>query len=315
MSDVLALDIGGTNLRTGWVKPDLTVQDFEITSSLEVLEVDDPSAALHNHLQQYMDRTAPGKAPLAVAIGFPATIDAERKVVVSTSNIRSMQNLAIVEYLEHQLGVPVVIDKDVNLLLRCDMRAHDLPTTGVVIGCYVGTGLGNSISIDGQILVGANGVAGELGHLPVAGLDTVCGCGNVGCIETVASGKALAEIVKREFPGEPVTVAFEQHQEHPSIKQFITNLAMAIASEINILDPVAVVLGGGMVNFGYFPRDFLEQEVYRFTRKPLPAQATTFIYSNGGQQAGVVGAGIYAFEQLAQDQLQATIASTTRSSL
>lgn len=315
MSDVLAVDIGGTNLRTGWVTPDLSVRDFEITSSLAVLEVADPSAALRDHLRQFIDRTAPGATPLAASIGFPATIDAQRKVVVSTSNIRSMQNLAIVDYLEAELQVPVVIDKDVNLLLRCDMRAHDLPTDGVVIGCYIGTGLGNAISIDGQLLVGTNGVAGELGHLPVAGLDAVCGCGNTGCIETVASGKALAEIVQREFPGEPVTVAFEQHKDHPAIKQFVTNVAMAIASEINILDPVAVILGGGMVHFDYFPRDFLEQEVYRFTRKPLPAEATTFIYSNGGQQAGVIGAGIYAFERQAHGQLNQTTLSSTRSSL
>ena len=300
MTDVLAVDIGGTNLRTGWVNSaDLQATDFEIRSSLELLEVADPQAALLGHLQDYLARTAAGRQAAAIAIGFPATIDAERKVVLSTSNIRSMQQLPIVDYLEAALDIPVFIDKDVNMLLRYDIRANDLPDAGVVIGCYAGTGFGNAISINGNILTGTHGVAGELGHLPTTSIDRVCGCGNVGCIETVASGKTLAEIVAASFPGESISHVFRDHSQAPEIVEFIRNLAIPIAAEINILDPAAVVVGGGLIYMDYFPRTALEEAVYSFTRKPLPANATKFVYSSGGQHNGVIGAGLYALENLA----------------
>lgn len=299
MTYVLAVDIGGTNLRTGWVSPDLSVSDFELRPSLELLEVADPQAALLGHLRDYLARTAQGRTPDAIGIGFPATIDAERKVILSTSNIRSMQQLPIVDYLEDALGVRVFIDKDVNMLLRYDIAANELPVEGVVIGCYAGTGFGNSISINGRILTGTHGVAGELGHLPTTHIDRRCGCGNIGCIETVASGKTLAEIVTEHFPGESISHVFRDHADSPQIREFIRNLAIPIAAEINILDPAAVVLGGGLIYMDHFPRKALEDAVYEFTRKPLPADVTKFVYSTGGQNNGVIGAGLYAYENLA----------------
>lgn len=298
---VLAVDIGGTHLRTGLVSADLSVSGFELTGSADLLEVEDPSRALLDFIDGYLGRVGTRIVLEAVAVGFPATVSRDRRTVLSTSNIRSMQNLAIADLLETGLGVPAFIDRDVNMLLRHDMRDLAVPQAGVVIGCYVGTGFGNAICIDGRILVGRHGVAGELGHIPVNGLSTVCGCGNRGCIETIASGKAFAELAQTTFPGTPLDAVLVRHADHPMVREFVRNVAVAIATEVNILDPEVVIVGGGVVQARGFPTHVLEADTRELSRKPYPSQGVRFAYSRGGQQAGVRGAGIYAWEGVRGD--------------
>jgi len=282
--EILAVDIGGTNIRVGLVDPDLSLRHMTMEPSVELLEVADPSQSLLEHLKNYLNQYGGevNARPRAVSIGFPATIDKSRRVVLSTSNIRSMQNLAIVDFLEEHLEVPVVIDCDVNMLMRFDIHHHDVGDEGVVIGCYVGTGFGNSISINGRIHLGAHGAAGELGHLPMVGLTRQCGCGNIGCIETVASGLYLREIAQEHFPQTPIGDIFLHHASHPVIQEYLGYLAIPVASEINILDPLAVILGGGVLHAPGFPLPDLEREIIARTRKPYPANDVKFLYSKAG---------------------------------
>ena len=149
----------------------MSVEAFDIVRSAPVLETDAPLDALITIVQRFLRRHTgtdhPGERTLrAVAVGFPSTVDVTRRVVLSTANIAALQNLTVVDVLESAFEVPVVIDRDVNFLLRHDV--HDLGLTGlpIIVGCYLGTGLGNAIAIGGEILVGAHGVAGELGHVP-----------------------------------------------------------------------------------------------------------------------------------------------------
>jgi len=216
-----------------------------------------------------------------------------------------MQNLAIADQFEAHLGTRVFIDRDVNMLLRHDMAHHRFDDPCVVIGCYAGTGLGNAISINGEIHVGRHGVAGELGHFPILGLDRLCGCGNLGCIETVASGRYFAEMAAQEFPHTPLDGVFTLHSDSPQVRQFIRYLATPIAGEINILDPEAVILGGGVIRAPGFPSDQLEDAIRDLCRKPYPSKDIRFIYSDGGHLGGLIGAAIYAFDALsAADRLE-----------
>jgi len=194
--------------------------------------------------------------------------------------------------------VPVIVDRDTNNLLRFDLIDHQLPKSGIVIGCYLGTGLGNAIAINGQMLVGRHGVAGELGHVPVHSNDRICGCGNRGCVETVASGRALQEGLLVHGCDSRIDDVFTSCGEEEFVQNVLVHAAEAIAGEINILDPDAVVLGGGVVQMKDFPRQRFEELVLTFVRKPLPADETTFVYSRSGHHNGVLGAGLAAWDIL-----------------
>ena len=88
--------------------------------------------------------------------------------------------------------------------------------------------------MNGEIYLGENGLAGEIGHIPIYGVEKNCGCGNIGCLETIVSGKHLVEIVDKYYPNIPLDDIFMLASKDPHIIKFIDNMAMAIAIEINI---------------------------------------------------------------------------------
>ena len=293
---VLGIDIGGTNLRLGLVDRACRLEGFEIGSS-EVLGGGDCLSALTGVIRGYCARHLDGRLPRAVSIGFPSTIDRQKRTVLSTPNLPGMNGLPVVETLEKALGITVLIDRDVNLLLLSDMRHFGLPPRGIVIGCYFGTGLGNAICINGETLSGKNGVAGELGHVPVIGCKRVCGCGNEGCLETLASGKNLTELWQRLYPEEPLGEIFLRHGDEEPLRDFVDMLAAAAATEINILDPDCVIAGGGVPQMKGFPLDLFHQRVLFHCRKPYPGENLNLLMSEGRQESGVLGAGIAGWQR------------------
>lgn len=295
---ILGMDIGGTNLRAGLCGEAEAPEGVEILSSAALFSGGECLRALERFIRDYCARRLGGRLPRAVSIGFPSTLDKRRRVVLSTPNLPGMDNLPVVDALEEALGVPVFINRDVNLLMLCDIRRHGLPTDGVIVGCYIGTGLGNAICVGGELLSGKNGVAGELGHIPVVGNDRTCGCGNTGCMETLAGGMALTAWLSDRFPGETIDELFLRHGDEPFVRRYVDILAAAIATEVNILDPDAVILGGGVPQMKGFPLPLLMERLRARARKPYPCEGLRLIVSENHQDSGVAGAGLYARAEL-----------------
>lgn len=291
---ILGLDIGGTNLRSGFVNDRFELSDFHISSSQTICG-ENATEKLAEYIRGMIRET--GITPTAISIGFPSTLDKARKRLLSTPNLDGLNDLDMVQRLEDALHLPVYIDRDVNLLFLYDCHANHL-NGNVMIGCYVGTGLGNVIAIGGEILVGKNGVAAELGHIPVRGLNVDCPCGNVGCMEMIASGKALKILQETFYSEESIATLFSLHTNEQPLLDFINDLALPIATEINILDPDDVILGGGVLQMEGFPKAVLEAAIRLHARKPYPEQALKFHYSGEKQENGVVGAGINALNQM-----------------
>ena len=305
---VLGFDIGGTNLRLGLVTADNRLVEPHKTRSAPLFAAGQassgqPMARFADYLTDYLSGALQGRELRAISGGFPSTVSADRRTVISTTNLPTLENLPVADLLAG-FGVPVVVDRDVNNLLRYDLVDHKLPKVGIVTGCYVGTGLGNAIAINGRILVGRHGVAGELGHMPVHGEDKLCGCGNRGCVEAVASGRALQEGLQAAGAAASIGEVFTHCAEEDFVQRVLVHAAEAVATEINILDPEAVILGGGVVQMKGFPRERFEALVRGFTRKPLPAEDTRFLYSRHGHYNGVMGAGLAAWEMLTAATLE-----------
>jgi allose kinase len=291
---ILGMDIGGTNLRSGFVNDRYELNGFRISSSQLICGENAPEK-IAAYIRGEMAKT--GQLPAAVAIGFPSTLDRARKRLLSTPNLDGLNDLNMVEQLEDSLCLPVYIDRDVNLLFLYDCYANRIDGD-VIIGCYVGTGFGNVIAIGGEILVGKNGVAAELGHIPVRELGLDCPCGNKGCVEMIASGKALKMLQERFYPNDTIASLFTLHMNEPPVQGLLNDLALPIATEINILDPDEIILGGGVLQMEGFPKAALEAAIREHTRKPYPERALSFHYSSEKQENGVIGAAILAFRQL-----------------
>jgi len=105
----------------------------------------------------------------------------------------------------------------------------------------------------------------------------------------VASGQALERLCERHFPGESLAGVFLEHRDHPAVTEFVRVLGLVVASEVNLIDPVTVILGGGVLGMPGFPKEFLEAEVLRATRQPMPRDDLHFRYSSDSQFNGLLG--------------------------
>lgn len=295
---VLGIDIGGTNLRVGLVDQLGALVDSRRVSSQEALSGDDPMGKLADYLEKYLAETLDGKYDLkAISIGFPSVVDATRTTVIQTTFIPGLNNINVPERLA-RFQVPVFIDRDVNMILRYDAKRLDLQgLEGVTFGCYVGTGIGCALAMDGRILVGRHGVAGELGHIYEA-TGRRCGCGLDGCSETAASGNALVRELEAHHPGAVIDDAFSDHGDEPFIDQWLEHLAWTFSTVINLLDPAKIIIGGGVAQMKDFPKARLEEKIKRMSRKPYPAEDLPIVYTIPGKYDGVIGAALCAYEQI-----------------
>lgn len=297
---ILGIDIGGTNIRLGLVKEDYALEGFEILQTENVFtKENDIIYKLEELIKRYIEKNLNGNKLKAISAGFPSTISRDRRVVIQTPNIETFpDDFFIVEALEKVFDFPIFINKDTNNLLFYDMKELEIEDCDSVCGIYFGTGVGNAVMIDGKILSGHNGVASELGHLPVYGNIKRCTCGNESCLETVVSGLALKNLRDGIFPDIEMKDLFLKRGERKEIKDFIRGMAQAVAVQENLFDPECVVLGGGLLMNGFFPFDEFEKEIRYFTRKPYPEKNMKIKYSHPTQTNGVIGAAIYAQKRI-----------------
>ena len=293
---VLGIDIGGTNLRLGLVDRSHKLFGFCRYGTQQVFEATyHPTERLAAYIRAYLAEQGAQGMPRVISIGFPATIDKSRTMVTQTPNIDCLpDNYAVARELQDILKIPVCIDRDVNNLLLFDMEDLGIPADCTVCGIYFGTGIGSAIMIDGKILLGKNGTAAELGHIPVVGNSRRCVCGNIGCVETLISGGALEHIQAERFPGTPINRLFRDHRDAGELQKFVAGMGQVAATEINLIDPDFLILGGGLLQMEDFPKEALEKAIFTYTRKPYPAENLQIRYTRSEQSNGVIGAAIGA---------------------
>ena len=293
---IIGIDIGGTNFRIGTVDENRKVYNLKKVSVKNVFHNEKVLESLKDFLCEYINES--NYQIEAISIGFPATINKERTKVLQAPNIKYIENLDVVEYLGNELNIPVYLEKDTTMLMYYDKNKYGLPDEGIISCIYFGTGVGSMLMIDGKVIKGRNGTAGELGHLYVEGNELVCGCGNVGCNESVVGGNYLDRLIKDKFIGTDISDIFTFHNDDPLIKQYVDRMGVIVADIENILDPDYVILGGGVLNTKDFPKELLIERILAHTRKPLPADNMNLIFAEESIEKGVVGAANYAYSML-----------------
>jgi len=198
-------------------------------------------------------RVATGQ-PLAgtVGVGIPGLVDVERGTVKHAVNLGvNGEWLPLRELLAERLGVPVVLENDVN---AATLGAAALDDATDLVYLSIGTGLAAGLMLDGRVRRGAHGAAGEIGHVPVDPQGVVCQCGQRGCLETIASGSALAAAwPSGDVPPAQALFAAARSGD-PAAIGARDRFARGVASAIRVLslavDPASIVLGGGVAQLG-----------------------------------------------------------------
>jgi fructokinase len=195
--------------------------------------------------------------PASVGVGMPGAISPITGMVKNANSTwligRPLQN-----DLETALGRPIRLANDANCFALSEATDGAAAAMTTVFGVILGTGVGGGVAIGGRILVGANAIAGEWGHnpLPWPMPDEIpgppCYCGRSGCIETFLSGPALAADHHRHSGRHLSAFEIANRAEHgdaecgASLGRYVDRLARGLAAVINLIDPDAIVLGGGL---------------------------------------------------------------------
>jgi fructokinase len=202
-------------------------------------------------LERELDMTAP------VGVGIPGTLS-PKTGLVKNANSTWLIGRPLHGDLERALGRPVRLANDANCFTLSEATDGAAAGLETVFGVILGTGVGGGIAIGAKILVGVNAIAGEWGHNPLpwpAASETpgpACYCGRRGCIETFLSGPALAADHRRHagqrLSGRQIAAKAEDGDPdcRATIARYAERLARGLAAVINLIDPDAIVLGGGL---------------------------------------------------------------------
>ena len=238
-----------------------------------------------------------------IGVGLPGPVEHRSGRPVNPPIMPGWDGFPVPEWLGSRLGAPVLVDNDVNIMALGEHWAAR-PDADHLIFVKIGTGIGCGIISDRRLHRGAQGAAGDIGHIRVApALDTVCRCGNVGCLEAVASGAAMAaklsasgveaddsrDVVRLVRSGNTDAVQL--------IRQAGREVGDVLASIVNFFNPSVIVVGGDISEAGEQVLAGLREVIYSRSL-PLATQHLTITASELGDRAGVIGAAVMVIEHV-----------------
>ncbi len=246
-------------------------------------------------VEMLSDKT--GLKPEKIGIGTPGSIN-PRTGAMKNSNTTCINGQFLKEDIAKRLGVEVRMANDANCFAVAEANMGviktEMPEAKVVFGVIMGTGCGGGLVVEGKGINGINGIGGEWGHNLLDASVGPCYCGKTGCVEQVISGPALEKFYEKESGNtKKLKLIYEDYlnQSDPyatqTIERMISKFGEAISVVINIVDPDAIVIGGGVGNI-----DLLYTKGVEEIRKYIfnPSVDTRFFKPALGDSAGVFGA-------------------------
>lgn len=237
----------------------------------------------------------------AVGVGVPGPVEYSTGRPAKPPIMPGWDGFDVPGWVQQHLHVPVLVDNDVNISALGE-RAAAWPTTDHMMFVKVATGIGAGIISDGQLLRGAQGIAGDLGHVRVPrGADVPCHCGNTGCLEALASGPAIARTLTAQgieaHDGNDVVelVKGGSLEAIQAVRQAGRDLGEVLTASVSLLNPSVISIGGAMARVGEHLIAGVREVVY--TRSmPLATEHLAIVQSVTAGEAAVRGASMLAVE-------------------
>jgi len=315
---VLAIDIGGTKIRTAIIsnKGRIIAKDYCLTLAREGLEA--VTGRILSGVDHLLSLRNLGPSQLhSISVAAAGAIDFERGLVTSSPNLPDWHDVPLRDIVRNKYRADTFLINDASAAALGEHEFGAGRGVNNLILLTVGTGIGGGIIIDGKLYCGLSGSAGEIGHVTIDVNGQRCNCGNTGCLETLASGTAMAkEAIKRIKQGESssLTEIVEGEIENITAEtvsvaaQGDDSLALEVISKaaiylgigmvnlVNIFNPEMIIVGGGVAKMG----DLLlnpARQVVRERAFKLSAQAVRIVRTQLGDDSGLLGAAVFAFQQ------------------
>lgn len=313
----IGVDFGGTKLLAGVFDPQLRLLGTEKISTKSERGVDtvlDRIARVVKDAVDECDLTL--KQVRGIGIGAAGAVDPEAGKVLFAPNMPKWENIPLKKELEKRLDIPVFVENDCN---ACTLGVYERQLKGKfrnVVGVFLGTGIGGGLVLDGKLYGGATGSAGEVGHMVLeASSEQKCGCGNRGCFEALASRTAMFRQIKEGVKKGEKTFLTEMlgpdladmrsgdlrkaiRKGDKFVGKIVDTAAfytgVAVANLINVFNPEAVVLGGGVIDALEDEMMGIIVEVAKDYAMPSLGKAAEILAAEDADNVGIVGGAVLA---------------------
>jgi glucokinase len=300
----IGVDLGGTNLRAAAIDAQGKMLD-KIAGSTDLkagrnVVIDDMVQSIEALRARLGEHNLRG-----VGIGLPGFILMDKGIIVGSNNMPEFENYPVRDEIERRLGAKVILENDANAAALGEKWMGAGREVDDLVLLTLGTGIGGGIIVNGRVLHGHLGMAGELGHLTVVPNGNPCGCGNRGCVEKHASATAIAAMARLIGLGHDKThdltsedvykLAVEGNERAKAIFRTMGEaLGVALANLINIFNfPLYLLSGGPLPAWDYFAPAMMEEVTRRsFTYRNAP---TRIERATLGNEAGLYGAAYLPF--------------------
>jgi len=311
---VLVADLGATHSRL--VACDLAGAPLaEVALDLDIAAGPEPVLGAvderYTELLRDIDRTVDDVR--GIGIGVPGPVAFHKGEPVSPPIMPGWDGFQIPAWFAERYDAPVLVDNDVNIMAVGEHWTQWRDCREMLC-VKVGTGIGCGIVVDGHIHRGAQGAAGDVGHIRVSGHDDViCRCGNVGCLEAVAGGRALAarlsqaglpaassrDVVRLVRAGEPLAIQ--------AVREAGRHLGEVLATSVNFFNPAVIVIGGDLAEAHQQLLTGVREVIFQRSL-PLATGDLRIVPSRLGDRAGAIGAAVMVTEHvLAPDAVDRTL--------
>lgn len=308
---VLAGDLGGTNLRIAAVDASgrlLFRVEAETPRHTDESKIVQTAVCLANQCRERLHAE-----PKAFGFAIPAIMAAEEGQIFKLPNLPELAGRELGPALEEKLGISVVLENDANAAAIGEYWLGASRETESSICVTLGTGVGGGIILNGKPHRGPDGTAGEIGHICVEPLGPPCGCGSYGCLEQFSSASAIVRMANElagDYPESSLVrvensfdalCVFRHGMEGDPLcievfRRAGVYLGIALAGLINVLNPEAIVIGGGAAEGWDLFIDATRAEIRKRAFRE-PAERAKIVRASLGNDAGIVGAAFLAFQK------------------
>jgi len=302
MDTCIAVDIGGTHMRAARFAPGQS-------APLEIRKVDtqQPGLAPEDTLFALVESIWPHEGGVqAIAAACPGPVDYRAGLLLTAPNIPQWRSYPLAARLSERFGAPAAIDNDANLAALGEWRFGAGQGHHHLLYLTVSTGIGGGVILEDRLLHGARGLAAELGHLTILPEGPVCGCGQPGHLEAVASGTAIARQVRAALErGRPSTLGLSPPPTARDIAQAAAEgdplaqealaeagryIGVALADYLHIFNPTCLIIGGGVARSGDLLLGPLRTALRTHVMSPDYLENLTITPAALGDNAGLLGA-------------------------
>jgi len=301
---IIGIDLGGTNLKIALLDLKYKLTDKEVLSTQQFRKKENLISAILHSVNRIIENNKLKKRDiLGIGLGLPGPIDEKSGVVHFFPNIPGFREVNLKSILEKKLRLPVFLDNDAKLMALAEYRLGHARGFKNALCLTLGTGVGGGVIIEGSLYRGKDNAAGEIGHVPINEKGPRCNCGGRACLEAyIGNNRILNEakkIFKRNISLEELSAkAGKQNKQALNIwLKVAARLGIALVGAVNLLNPDAIIIGGGVANAGSVLFDKVKQTVKKQAMN-VQARRVKVFKAKLGSEAGLIGAAIMVKENI-----------------